>query len=103
MNDNKIRSSFSIGKDNILRYEFDFGNIKNEEIVDILETMKRKKKYYKLKSGDFLNLEENSDLQELERLIDEMDLSNGDLKMVQERYLNIGLSIWIHLKKISTI
>lgn len=80
LSDNKIRSSFSIGKDNILRYEFDFGNIKNEEIVDILETMKRKKKYYKLKSGDFLNLEENTDLQELERLIDEMDLSNGDLK-----------------------
>lgn len=80
LKDNKIRSSFSIGKDNILRYEFDFGNIKTDEIVDILETLKRKKKYYKLKSGDFLNLENNDDLLELERLIDEMDLRDGDIR-----------------------
>ncbi len=80
LKDNHIKSSFGIGKDNILRYEFDFGGIANEEIVDILETLKRKKKYYRLKSGDFLNLEENTDLQELERLVDAMDLSDGDLK-----------------------
>ena len=32
-----IKSSFSIGKDNILSYQFDLGNIKNEELVDILD------------------------------------------------------------------
>ena len=80
LKDNHIKSSFGIGKDNILRCEFDFGNIKNEEIVDILETLKKKKKYYRLKSGDFLNLEDAEELRELERLAEDMDLTNRELE-----------------------
>lgn len=74
-----IRSKFSIGKDNILHYEFDLGEIKNEEIVNILNNIKGKKKYYRLKSGDFLNLEDNESLKQLEALVDDMDISNSDL------------------------
>lgn len=80
LKDNKIRSTFSIGKDNILKYEFDFGEIGSDEIVAILDSLKKKKKYYKLKSGDFLNLEENDDLRELDRLAEAMDLDAGELK-----------------------
>ncbi len=78
--ENHIRSSFSIGKDNIMSYSFDLGGISNDEIVDILDTMQKKKKYYRLKSGDFLNLEESEDLKELESLVDELDLKSSDLK-----------------------
>lgn len=74
-----IRSAFSIGKDNLMRYEFELGDIKSDEIVDILETMKAKKKYYRLKSGDFLNLEENDELKQLENLVDDMELSKKDI------------------------
>lgn len=79
LKDNKIRSTFSIGKDNILSYDFDFGEIGNDEIVSILESLKRKKRYYKLKSGDFLNLSDDGDLKELESLVEAMGLENGDL------------------------
>lgn len=75
-----VKSKFSIGKNNILKYEFDLGNINNEEIINILDSMKNKKKYYKLKSGDIINIENSSDLKELESLIDDMDLTNKDLK-----------------------
>lgn len=79
LKDNKVRSTFSIGRDNIMRYGFDFGNIKEDEVVDILESLKAKKKYYRLKSGDFLNLYENEDLQELDELMDDLDFQEDDL------------------------
>lgn len=75
-----IRSNFSIGQDNIMKYEFDFGNINNDEIVDILDTMKSKKKYFRLKNGNILNIEENDELKQLESLIDDMDISKNDLQ-----------------------
>lgn len=75
-----IRSKFSIGTDNILKYEFDLGNINNDEIVNVLDSLKNKKKYYKLKSGDIINLENSKELKELEELVDDMDLKDKDLK-----------------------
>lgn len=77
---NHVSSSFSIGQDNIMKYEFNLGNIKNDEIVDILETLKNKKKYYRLKSGDLLDLTNNEELKELEQLATDMELSNKDMK-----------------------
>ena len=75
-----ISSAFSIGKDNIMSYKFDLDGLDNNEIVNILSELKRKKKYYKLKSGDLINLEENDNLKELNSLIDSMDLSEKDIK-----------------------
>ena len=74
-----VKSSFSIGKDNIMSYKFDLENIKNEEIVNILENIKQKKKYYKLKSGDILNLDENENLKELNNLIEDMEISSKSI------------------------
>ena len=80
LKDTKIQSSFSIGHDNIMKYEFDLGNIKNDEIVNVLESLKNKKKYYRLKSGDLLDLENNEELTQLENLMEDMEISNKDLK-----------------------
>ena len=77
---NTIRSSFSIGKDNIMKFEFDLGNIQNEELIDILDTLKSKKKYYRLKSGDLINLEQNEDLKQLENLVEDMELSKKEIQ-----------------------
>lgn len=76
---NTIRSKFSIGSDNIMHYSFDLGNIQNDEIVNILNTIKNKKKYYRLKSGDFINLDENEDLKQLEALVEDMEIDDRDL------------------------
>jgi SNF2 family DNA or RNA helicase len=62
-----------------MSYSFDLDNIKNEEIVNILENLKNKKKYYRLKSGDIINLEEDSKLQEFADLSEELDLNNKDI------------------------
>lgn len=78
--ENSVRSSFSIGTDNIMSYQFDLGSIGNDEIVNVLESLKHKKKYYRLKSGDLLDLTENKDLKQFEDLVEDMNLSNKDIK-----------------------
>ena len=75
-----ITSSFSIGKDNIMSYKFDLDGLDNNDIVNILSELKRKKKYYKLKNGDLINLKENDNLQELNSLVENMDLNEKDIK-----------------------
>ena len=74
-----IRSTFSIGKDNILSYNFDFDDIDSTEILDILNSLEEKKKYYRLKNGNIINLYEDDELQQLNNLKDDMNLTNKDL------------------------
>ena len=74
-----VKSSFSIGKDNILSYNFNIENINNDEIGNILSALKKKKKYYRLKSGDIVNIESNSELDELNNLIEDLSITEDDL------------------------
>ena len=71
---NTVSSTFSIGQDNILHYEFDLGEISEEELDEVFASLKQKKKYYRLKNGNILSLQEKS-LQELEMLAEEFDLN----------------------------
>ncbi len=73
-----ISSMFGIGQDNILSYNFDLGDINSEELVNIFKEIKNKKKYYRLKNGDILNLEDES-LQELENLVEDLEFSDEDI------------------------
>ena len=90
VNNNKFRSTFSLGQDNILHYNFDLGIVNDDELDNILSSMKRNKKYYKLKNGDILNLE-NNELKELNNLIEDMDIdteSNGEIPKYRAIYLD---------------
>lgn len=78
--DIKVRSSFGIGQDNIMSYKFDLDGVSNNEIVNILDSIKSKKRYYRLKNGDLINLMENNELNELNSLVNSMDLSDNDIK-----------------------
>ena len=71
-------SAFSIGKDNILKYEFNLGNTSKQEVDDMLLSLKNKKKYYRLKSGDLINLEEDNNLNQLNELLEDMQVNNLD-------------------------
>jgi len=51
---NTVSSTFSIGKDNILRYTFDLGEINSDELSNIMKSINDNKKYYRLKSGDII-------------------------------------------------
>ena len=75
-----ISSTFSIGKDNIMSYSFDLGNIDSKEIEKIFASMERKKKYYRLKSGDILALEENQNLIEFKELAEDLELKENSLE-----------------------
>ena len=74
-----ITSTFSIGKDNIMRYNFDLGDIDTSELDNLFKNLKAKKKYFKLKNGNYLNLN-NDNIKELENLVDDINLSNKDIK-----------------------
>lgn len=76
---NAITSTFSIGKDNIMRYNFDLGDISPDELNLLFKNLKAKKKYFKLKSGNYLNLD-NDNIKELESLFNDINLSSNDIK-----------------------
>ena len=73
-----VSSMFGIGQDNILSYNFNLGDINSSELVNIFESMKDKKKYYRLKNGDIINLEDES-LQELNNLTEELELTDEEI------------------------
>ena len=77
-NKTSIRSSFGIGKDNILSYKFELDNIKSDELIDIFKSMNVKKKYYRLKNGDILNLEDDN-LVELRKLTEDLNFTDEDI------------------------
>ncbi len=88
-----VSSMFSIGVDNIMSFNFDLGDISSDELVNIFKSIKNKNKYYRLKNGDILNLEDES-LNELEELASDLDLSDEDIingKGTIEKYRAIYL------------
>ena len=78
LKENQIRTTFSIGKDNILNYQFDLGNINQEELQKVFNSLEQKKKYYRLKSGDILPLEDEN-LKEFSQLSKELELGAKEL------------------------
>ena len=75
LKDNHIQATFSIGKDHILSYQFDLGNIAQDELQKVLKSLDQKKKYYRLKSGDILSLE-NDNLKEFNQLSKEFEFDS---------------------------
>ncbi len=73
-----VSSMFGIGQDNILSYNFNLGDINSNELVNIFDNMRNKKKYYRLKNGDIINLEDEA-LQELNNLTEELELSDEEI------------------------
>ena len=77
---NNITSTFSIGQDNIMNFSFDLGSISTSELDKILDSVRQKKKYFKLKSGDLINIEDDDNLKELENFMDTMNMNSSDLE-----------------------
>ena len=75
----KTQVNFNIGQDNIMSYDFSLDGIDKEELSKVLDSMQAKKRYYKLKSGNILNLEDNEDLQKFGNLVEDMELSDKDI------------------------
>lgn len=91
------RFSPSVGvslKSNLLHLELSSGDIPWEELEEILSAYKQKKKYYRLKSGAFVNMEE-ADLEGFQELVDTLQISGKalrqgalDVPLYRSLYLN---------------
>ncbi len=57
-------------ENNLLSIDLESLNFDKSEINEILEKYRLKKKYYRLKNGDFLSLEENEDINFLDNLVE---------------------------------
>ena len=96
-------NNFSIGKDNILSYNFSVDNVDTSELNDIFKALKSKKKYYKLKNNDIISLEDNDNIRELSGLIDDLEINDitGSAEIPKYRALYID-SLKHNYKSINT-
>lgn len=67
-------------ENNLLNIDLSKLNISPEEIQDVMEKYKLKKKFHRLKDGSFLNLVENEDVEFLDKLSSGMDIDYKDIK-----------------------
>ena len=76
---NKVSSTFHIGTDNILHFDFSIDGVDSKELDNILNSLKDKKKYYHLQNGNILSLD-NNEIEELSTLVDELDIDADTLE-----------------------
>lgn len=62
----------------MLEISFTYGDIDRAELPDIFQSLKMKKKYYRLKDGSFLDLQQQ-ELDAMSLLFDQLDLKEMDL------------------------
>ena len=67
-------------ENNLLSIDLKKLNIDMEELKNVMQKYQLKKKYFRLKDGSFLNLEENQDIEFLDKLITGMDIDYKDLE-----------------------
>jgi len=63
---------------NLLEFTFDTKDINPDELKGILQSLRRKKKFYRLKDGGILPLAGNPDLERLLHLAEQMDINPRD-------------------------
>ena len=82
-------------ENNLLSIDLKNLDIDPKELEELMEKYKLKKKYHRLKDGSFINLEENQEMEFLDKLVSGMDidykeLEKGEVKLPVHRslYLN---------------
>ena len=82
-------------ENNLLKIDLKNLDIDGKELEEVMEKYKLKKKYHRLKDGSFINLEENKEIDFLDKLVTGMDIDykeieNGEVSLPVQRtlYLN---------------
>ncbi len=84
---------------NWLELNVDAGELTGQDLARLLSEYSRKKKYYRLKSGEFVNLEDNG-LITIAKLVEGLGLNPGELENKNFRLPKYRLYIWmVFLKK----
>lgn len=74
-----IMKDFSIGTSGIMSFNFSIDNINPNELKEIFSSLESNKTYHKLKNGNIINLEEDTELQDLNSLIKDLELDTKNL------------------------
>jgi SNF2 family DNA or RNA helicase len=64
---------------NFLEFSFDIEGVERNELAEIFESIRQKKKYFRLKDGSFLPLESEG-LMNMSEIIDQLDLNYNDIQ-----------------------
>lgn len=92
-------SNVSIKLDNgLLELDISKLNIDIDEVQDVLKNYTIKKKYYKLKNGDYLSLEQNEDLDFLSDIQNGLDINFG--KLDESGVIKMPINRSIYLEKL---
>lgn len=87
-------TSFDLAKDNgLLSISFDFEGIPEDEIQDVLTSLKEKKTFHRLKNGRFLSLEDRV-YREMGRMIEFLDLRKNALKSTIQVPVYRGIQLY---------
>ena len=86
-----ITSTFSIGQDNILSYHFDLGEIDEKDLPYLLDSLKKRKKYYRLKNGNMIDLND-SKLEEFSHFLEDMEMDGKSIDGEIPKYRALYLS-----------
>ena len=92
----KISYNLHVGvsvENNLLKFDISSHEIPKQELQDVLNQYRRKKKFYRLKNGELLYLD-SPDLEELSEFmdayhVDVKDIDNGEFLMNKQRMLAI--------------
>jgi len=89
-------------ENDLLTIDLEKLNIDIKELEEIMTKYNLKKKYHKLKDGSFINLEENPDMEFLDKMITGLDISYKDLQKGNVK-LPINRSLYLNqlLKTVS--
>lgn len=96
VNNKNIIGQIQAGKYDYFELKFSIDNISNEEIKDVLLAFKDNLKYFKLKSGEYLDLEE-IELRNFLKLLDVLSIENDikDDKLIFNKNKSIFISDFI--------
>ena len=76
----RVRMSVGISvSKNLLNLNIATQDVPPEELLDILKSYRQKKKYYRLKNGDFLSLDQEGSLQTLAEMMETLRMSPKEL------------------------
>lgn len=71
-----LKTSIKVQHDNnLLEVGFDFDNISEEDLTKLFDGLKLKKKFFRLKNGSFIDLQENLELDRLKEILDRIGTS----------------------------
>ncbi|MDP4179892.1 MAG: DEAD/DEAH box helicase [Bacillota bacterium] len=79
-NVNSVRMGVRLNSDsNLLEFDFQVDDFGDDDLIKLLESVKEKKKYYRLKNGSIIKLD-NRELLDLSELFSDLDINDKKIK-----------------------